>query len=201
MAEIVAKRLVEHLERAGFVVMKRPADLGAATFGRGRGLISPKRAGSTITQFRVAPQSHPPICRPCPYRAGSRRNFPSWSGKRRPAPTGCTRSSSTAFGWPLGWNAARSNSSPEKELPAWPKTRVSCIKVREANENSSVGAGNSPFGLGAPVRSELVAEEVSALHAPRGFFTALLHSSEKKKPRFHLVIASYASPLCSGTQA
>ena len=25
MAEIVAKRLVEHLERAGFVVMKRPA--------------------------------------------------------------------------------------------------------------------------------------------------------------------------------
>ena len=30
MAEIVAKRLVEHLERAGFVVMKRPADVGAA---------------------------------------------------------------------------------------------------------------------------------------------------------------------------
>jgi hypothetical protein len=25
MAEIVAKRLVEHLERSGFVVMKRPA--------------------------------------------------------------------------------------------------------------------------------------------------------------------------------
>ena len=29
MAEIVAKRLVEHLDRAGFVVMKRPAEIGA----------------------------------------------------------------------------------------------------------------------------------------------------------------------------
>ncbi len=39
MAEIVAKRLVEHLERAGFVVMKRPADIGGAALGRGlRGL-------------------------------------------------------------------------------------------------------------------------------------------------------------------
>ncbi len=36
MAEIVAKRLVEHLERAGFVVMKRPPDVGgAAALGRG----------------------------------------------------------------------------------------------------------------------------------------------------------------------
>jgi hypothetical protein len=35
MAEIVAKRLVEHLERAGFVVMKRPAAIGAAALGRG----------------------------------------------------------------------------------------------------------------------------------------------------------------------
>jgi hypothetical protein len=35
MAEIVAKRLVEHLERAGFVVMKRPAQMGAAALGRG----------------------------------------------------------------------------------------------------------------------------------------------------------------------
>jgi len=35
MAEIVAKRLVEHLERAGFVVMKRPAEVGAAALGRG----------------------------------------------------------------------------------------------------------------------------------------------------------------------
>ena len=35
MAEIVAKRLVEHLERAGFVVMKRPTDVGAAAMGRG----------------------------------------------------------------------------------------------------------------------------------------------------------------------
>ena len=35
MAEIVAKRLVEHLERAGFVVMKRPPDIGGATLGHG----------------------------------------------------------------------------------------------------------------------------------------------------------------------
>ena len=35
MAEIVAKRLVEHLERSGFVIMKRPADIGGAALGRG----------------------------------------------------------------------------------------------------------------------------------------------------------------------
>jgi len=35
MSEIVAKRLVEHLERAGFVVMKRPAIIGGAALGRG----------------------------------------------------------------------------------------------------------------------------------------------------------------------
>jgi len=35
MAEIVARRLVEHLNRAGFVVMKRPAEIGAAALGRG----------------------------------------------------------------------------------------------------------------------------------------------------------------------
>ena len=37
MAEIVAKRLVEHLERAGFVVMKRPPEIGGAALGRGAG--------------------------------------------------------------------------------------------------------------------------------------------------------------------
>ena len=37
MAEIVAKRLVEHLERAGFVVMKNPPDAGGAALGRGFG--------------------------------------------------------------------------------------------------------------------------------------------------------------------
>jgi hypothetical protein len=37
MAEIVAKRLVEHLERAGFVVMKRPSAVGGAALGRGFG--------------------------------------------------------------------------------------------------------------------------------------------------------------------
>jgi len=35
MAEIVAKRLADYLERAGFVVMKRPAEVGAAALGRG----------------------------------------------------------------------------------------------------------------------------------------------------------------------
>jgi len=35
MAEIVAKRLVEHLDRAGFVVMKRPPIGGGAALGRG----------------------------------------------------------------------------------------------------------------------------------------------------------------------
>jgi len=35
MAEIVAARLVDHLERAGFVAMKRPAGVGAAALGRG----------------------------------------------------------------------------------------------------------------------------------------------------------------------
>ena len=35
MAEIVANRLVEHLERAGFVVMRKPAEIGAARLGRG----------------------------------------------------------------------------------------------------------------------------------------------------------------------
>ena len=34
MSEIVAKRLVEHLARAGFVVMKRPAIRGGAALGR-----------------------------------------------------------------------------------------------------------------------------------------------------------------------
>ena len=35
MARIVAKRLVEHLERSGFVVMKRPPICGASALGRG----------------------------------------------------------------------------------------------------------------------------------------------------------------------
>ena len=35
MAEIVAKRLVEHLERAGFVVMQRAPIGGGAALGRG----------------------------------------------------------------------------------------------------------------------------------------------------------------------
>jgi hypothetical protein len=35
MAAIVAKRLVDHLERDGFVVMKRPPEIGTAAPGRG----------------------------------------------------------------------------------------------------------------------------------------------------------------------
>jgi hypothetical protein len=34
LTKIVAKRLVDHLERAGFVVMKRPPIIGAAAIAR-----------------------------------------------------------------------------------------------------------------------------------------------------------------------
>jgi hypothetical protein len=37
MARIVAERLVAHLERAGFIVMKRPPIGGASALGRGPG--------------------------------------------------------------------------------------------------------------------------------------------------------------------
>jgi hypothetical protein len=40
MAEIVAKRLVEHLERSGFVVMKRPPAIGRQRSGEGLGLTN-----------------------------------------------------------------------------------------------------------------------------------------------------------------
>ena len=33
--EIVAERLVQHLERSGFVVMKRPAETSTAALGQG----------------------------------------------------------------------------------------------------------------------------------------------------------------------
>jgi hypothetical protein len=35
MAAIAAERVVRHLERAGFVVMKKPPVIGAAAVGRG----------------------------------------------------------------------------------------------------------------------------------------------------------------------
>jgi hypothetical protein len=35
MAAIAAERVVRHLDRAGFVVMKRPPDIGGAALGRG----------------------------------------------------------------------------------------------------------------------------------------------------------------------
>lgn len=35
LAKILARRLVEHLDRAGFVVMKKPPAVGASTLGRG----------------------------------------------------------------------------------------------------------------------------------------------------------------------
>ncbi len=48
MAGIVAKRLVEHLERSGFVVMKKPPAAGASTLARSRhaerNMRSPYRA-------------------------------------------------------------------------------------------------------------------------------------------------------------
>jgi hypothetical protein len=37
MAEIVAKRLVDHLERSGFIVMKRPPALGGSALATGFG--------------------------------------------------------------------------------------------------------------------------------------------------------------------
>jgi hypothetical protein len=43
MSAIVAKRLVEHLERSGFVVMKKPPIGGGAALGRGHeGWRAPK---------------------------------------------------------------------------------------------------------------------------------------------------------------
>ncbi len=35
MAAIVAKRLVEHLDRCGFVLMRKPPELNGAQLGRG----------------------------------------------------------------------------------------------------------------------------------------------------------------------
>jgi len=35
VAEIVAKRLVDHLQRSGFVVMKKPPSVGASAPARG----------------------------------------------------------------------------------------------------------------------------------------------------------------------
>jgi hypothetical protein len=35
MARIVVERLVEHLERSGFVIIKKPPSAGGATIGRG----------------------------------------------------------------------------------------------------------------------------------------------------------------------
>ena len=37
LAEIIAKRLVEHLERAGFVIMRKPPLGGHSALGRGFG--------------------------------------------------------------------------------------------------------------------------------------------------------------------
>ena len=36
-ASIAAERVVRHLERAGFVMMKKPPEIGGATLGRGFG--------------------------------------------------------------------------------------------------------------------------------------------------------------------
>jgi hypothetical protein len=68
-------------------------------------------AGASITAFTLFEVSHPPIYGRWPCRAGSNPNSRSWSKRRRPARDGCTRSNSTAFGWPRGSNAARCNFS------------------------------------------------------------------------------------------
>jgi hypothetical protein len=46
LAQIEAKLLVEHLERAKFVIMKKPPSVGAAALGCGTG---PRRAKSAVT--------------------------------------------------------------------------------------------------------------------------------------------------------
>jgi hypothetical protein len=52
MSAIVAKRLVEHLQRSGFVVMKRPPIAGGTAPGRGtRGLTRAKILASVAVDF------------------------------------------------------------------------------------------------------------------------------------------------------
>ncbi|MGA8582973.1 MAG: hypothetical protein WB715_03895 [Roseiarcus sp.] len=50
MSEIVARRLVEHLERSGFVVMKRPPAVGGAALGLDMGLGND---GGALLTFRT----------------------------------------------------------------------------------------------------------------------------------------------------
>jgi hypothetical protein len=52
MAEIVAKRIVEHLEQSGFGVMKRPAIGGGAALGRGFEDLN-RRPCNFLSHFRV----------------------------------------------------------------------------------------------------------------------------------------------------
>src|SRR5260370_34452855 len=61
MSEIVAKRLVEYLERAGFVVMKRAPTVGGAALAPGfEGRL--RRQPGTVA--RPARQSNPAACPP-----------------------------------------------------------------------------------------------------------------------------------------
>jgi hypothetical protein len=57
--KIVAKRLVEHLERAGFVVMKRVPIIGGAAIRRDSSVdaVSVRIDGGIGLDGRVAPQS------------------------------------------------------------------------------------------------------------------------------------------------
>jgi hypothetical protein len=57
MSAIVAKRLVQHLERSGFVVMKKPAIGGGAALGRGyepRCKAGPGRSSSPMNSLSLA---------------------------------------------------------------------------------------------------------------------------------------------------
>ena len=56
MARIVAERLVEHLERSGFVIMKRPPAEGGAAIDAGIGseLLAKVRPGFFVAAYRIA---------------------------------------------------------------------------------------------------------------------------------------------------
>ena len=53
---ILEKRLMEYLERAGFVVMKRAADIGAAA--RGADTRKPEILIQTLIPHRIDPGTH-----------------------------------------------------------------------------------------------------------------------------------------------
>jgi hypothetical protein len=61
MARIVAERPVEHLERSGFVIMKKPPIGGGATIGRGFDLPQRKRPSSMVGRVSSGASGVKPI--------------------------------------------------------------------------------------------------------------------------------------------